>query len=212
MIKAIIFDMDGVLVDSEIEYIRIYKQFFEEYGAPLAIEELYFLAGSPHNVEFDLICKRLNVGLDEAYRLQKEFFSRYKIDYSSIKKNYVDEILTYLADLNITISLASSSKMENIKTVLKQCAIESYFSLLVSGEMFEKSKPNPEIYEYTVKQLCVPKEDVLVVEDSNYGIEAAKAAGLKTVALIDPVLNFDNKMADYKIDSLKDIKKILEDM
>lgn len=210
MIQAVIFDMDGVLINSEIEYIKIYRDFYEENGAPTNIEELYFLAGSPHNVEYELICEKLHVNLEEAYRLQRYFFDRYTIDYASIKKEYVSEILAYLKEKNITIALASSSSMENIQTVLKQCEISEYFSLLVSGGMFTKTKPDPEIYEYTVSKLNIPKENILVVEDSNYGIEASKAAGLKTVAVIDPVLQFNNEKADYKIKTLKELEKIIE--
>lgn len=100
--------------------------------------------------------------------------------------------------------------MENIQCVLEECKIKNYFSILVSGEMFVETKPNPEIYNYTVNSMNLDKDELLVIEDSNYGIEAAKAAGLKVAALIDSTFGFDIELADYKIESLKDVIKIIE--
>ena len=209
-IKAIIFDMDGVLINSEYEYIKMSKKFLESYGVEVKLEDMYFFAGSPRSTELEFITKKLNLPADECERIEDKFFAQFKIDYLNWKKDYVDDLLEYLKNNNIKVALASSSKMNNIEQVLKDCKIGDYFSYIVSGEMFVRTKPDPEIYEYTTSKLCLSKDEILVVEDSTYGITASKAAGLKTVAVIDPVLNFDNHLADYKVKSLKEIIDILE--
>ena len=76
--------------------------------------------------------------------------------------------------------------------------------------MFEKTKPDPQIYEYTVQQLGYKKEEIFAVEDSEYGIESASAAGLRVIALLDPVFNFNVSKADFKISTLKDAIPIIE--
>lgn len=100
--------------------------------------------------------------------------------------------------------------MENIEEVLLQCDIYDFFSFLVSGEQFEKTKPDPQIYEYTVQQLGLEKEEILVIEDSEYGITSATSAGLTVIALLDPILQFNVSKATYQIKTLKDAINIIE--
>ena len=210
MIKAIIFDMDGVLVNTEIEYIKQYKTFLEECKVPTQIEELYFLAGSSRKIEHEFLVKKTNYSMDEIIRLKDNYFATHPLNYSKLIKPYVREILEYLKEKNIKVALASSSPMKNILEVLDQCDIRNYFSFITSGEYFQNTKPDPEIYEFTVKELNIDKKEIIVVEDSNYGIEAAKRANLKVVAVLDPILNFDTQLADYKIKSLKELKDIIQ--
>ena len=82
----------------------------------------------------------------------------------------------------------------------------------MSGKQFRESKPDPEIYLYTLSRLGLPKEDCLVVEDSVYGIQAAKAAGLKVVAVRDQRFSFDQSAADRLIDRVADLKEIFEEL
>jgi HAD superfamily hydrolase (TIGR01509 family) len=210
MIKGVIFDMDGVLVNSEFVYRDHLYEFLKSLEIEVEISELNFLAGSSGNVETDYLTKKINKSMEEVNHLKETYFKAITIDYEEIKKPFVDELLDYLASRNIKIGLASSSKMENIKYVLEECKIRDYFTIVVSGEMFVESKPNPEIYNYTVSSMKLEKEELLVIEDSNYGVQAGKAAGLKVAAVIDPIFNFDVKTADYKIESLKDVIQIIE--
>ena len=209
-VKAVIFDMDGVLIDSEMEYIRIWKDLYDQEKIDIKIEDLYFLAGSPHHVEIDLFSNKAGISVEKAEEKRTAFFKQHPVDYLSIRKAYVEEILKHLKEKGITIALASSSTFSNIKTVLSQCAIKDYFSLIVSGELFEKTKPDPEIYLTTIAKLGFEKEEIIVIEDSNYGIEAAKRAGLKVIAIEDPVLRFDNRKADWIAKDLKEAERIIE--
>lgn len=202
--------MDGVLINSELEYIKLFERFLAENNVFIEREKLYFLAGSTRQVEDEFLSKLLNIDIKETNQRKHAFYNQYPLDYMKIRKNHVKEILEYLSSEGVTIALASSSPMDNILEVLSQCEIEEYFSLLVSGEMFNESKPNPEIYDYTVNHLGLSKEEVLVVEDSNYGVEAAKRAGLQVVAVYDPILQFNVEQADYKIKTLKELRKLVK--
>ena len=202
--------MDGVLVNTEIEYIKQYKTFLEECKVPIQIEELYFLAGSSKKVEHEFLEKITKISMNDIIQLKDKYFASHPLNYSKLTKYYVKEILEYLKEKHIKIALASSSSIDNIMDVLEQCDIKEYFSIIVSGDFFQNTKPNPEIYEFTVNKLNIDKKEIIAVEDSNYGIEAAKRANIKVAAVLDPILNFDTQLADYRIKTLKELKDIIE--
>ena len=202
--------MDGVLVNTEIEYIKQYKTFLEECKVPIQIEELYFLAGSSKKVEHEFLEKITKISMNDIIQLKDKYFALHPLNYSKLTKYYVKEILEYLKEKHIKIALASSSSINTIMDVLEQCDIKEYFSIIVSGDFFQNTKPNPEIYEFTVNKLNIDKKEIIAVEDSNYGIEAAKRANIKVAAVLDPILNFDTQLADYRIKTLEELKDIIE--
>ncbi|WP_270460666.1 HAD family hydrolase [Faecalitalea cylindroides] len=209
-IKAVIFDMDGVLVDSEITYIRLWQTFLAENGVSVSIADLRFLAGSSREIENQFLSKMLHLSVREVEKKKKDFYQKHPINYKNIQKPFSRQLLSFLKEKEIKIALASSSPMENIEEVLLQCDIYDFFSFLVSGEQFEKTKPDPQIYEYTVQQLGLEKEEILVIEDSEYGITSATSAGLTVIALLDPILQFNVSKATYQIKTLKDAINIIE--
>lgn len=209
-IKAVIFDMDGVLVDSEITYIRLWQTFLAENGVSVSIADLRFLAGSSREIENQFLSKMLHLSVREVEKKKKDFYQNHPINYKNIQKPFSRQLLSFLKEKEIKIALASSSPMENIEEVLLQCDIYDFFSFLVSGEQFEKTKPDPQIYEYTVQQLGLEKEEILVIEDSEYGITSATSAGLTVIALLDPILQFNVSKATYQIKTLKDAINIIE--
>lgn len=209
-IKAVIFDMDGVLVDSEITYIRLWQTFLAENGVSVSIADLRFLAGSSREIENQFLSKMLHLSVREVEKKKKDFYQKHPINYKNIQKPFSRQLLSFLKEKEIKIALASSSPMENIEEVLLQCDIYDFFSFLVSGEQFEKTKPDPQIYEYTVQQLGLEKEEILVIEDSEYGITSATSAGLIVIALLDPILQFNVSKATYQIKTLKDAINIIE--
>lgn len=210
MIKYVIFDMDGVLIDSEIVYMKLFQSFLKENGVTVHLDELHFLAGSSRKVEDQFMKEKLQISENEAKQRKYEFYDRNPVDYLSIRKRYVVELLDYLKEQDIKIALASSSPRDNIEEVLNACEIQSYFSIIASGEDFHETKPNPEIYEYTIKKLGAKKEEVFVIEDSVYGIQAGKNANLKVIALEDKILQHDTSQADYVIEDLCEVIDIIK--
>ena len=108
------------------------------------------------------------------------------------------------------MALASSTQMDIIERVLRVNKIEEYFQVVVSGTQFKRSKPDPEIYHYTARQLGVKEEECLVVEDSTFGVTAASRAGMTVVAVIDDRFDFDQSLADYRIHNLLQVLEILK--
>ena len=100
--------------------------------------------------------------------------------------------------------------MEYLKRNLNSCEIDEFFDIILSGEMFERSKPNPEIYLKCLKMSGLNSDDVLVIEDSKYGIEAANNANLKVLAIKDKKFGIDQSEAFAIIDSFSDLLNYLK--
>lgn len=191
MIKAVVFDMDGVLFDTE----RICLEAWNE--AAILMEE------APGDIEASLKdCIGLNRNDTQLYFQEKygEDFDYDKFRQLNSKafgeiiardglpvKDGVYEILEYLKKAGTRIALASSSRRVSVLGHLKEAGITDYFEAVVTGDMVEHSKPDPEIYRMACESLGLPPCEVMAVEDSPNGIRSAAAAGMKAVMVPDLV-------------------------
>lgn len=208
MLKAVIFDMDGVLIDSEHFYMKRRQNFFKEYGLDLDDETAKGLVGlNPR----DLIADRFPNKDREQTLVEYETYKQgHPANFMEMIDDDANQILPWLKEKNLKVAVASSSSIEIIKQVVNNAGWSEYFDLLVSGDEFPQSKPDPTIYFETVARLGVAPEEVLVIEDSTYGITAAKTAGLKVIAKEDERLPMDQSQADMKITRLTEIIDIIE--
>lgn len=219
MIKAVIFDQDGVLIDSEPIYLSWFKDFLDYNNIKVETEEFNSLAGCSAKMEKVLLHKWWNENKkeslteDEVFTLCEKYWEDEKVEeefsYKKVKNPNVEEVMKQLKNLGCIIVIASSSSMANIKSAVKEIEIEKYIDLIVSGEMFQESKPNPEIYNYTLNKLGLKSNECISIEDSTYGILASKNAGITTVAKIDNRFHFDQSPADYRINDLIEIIDII---
>lgn len=139
----------------------------------------------------------------------QEYFRSFDCDYKAVVRPQIYSVLEYLSK-HYKIALASSSSLYSINTALDQAGLKKYFSLIISGEQFKESKPNPEIYLHTIKELNVNKDEAIIIEDSSKGILAANRAGIKVLALKDDKFGLDQSHADIIINELNDIIKLIE--
>ena len=121
----------------------------------------------------------------------------------------VRPLLEWMKAEGYVLALASSSSEEAIRQMLDALELHGYFSHIISGKMFKESKPNPEIYLYALSVLGLPARDCMAVEDSTYGICAAKAAGLQVAAVKDDRFSFDQSQADWFLKRTADLKELL---
>ena len=208
--KAVIFDMDGVIIDSEVVYIDFFKRVLEDFDVEISEEDLFSLAGLSQQKTDEFLESKLHRKPEEVYDLMKNYIDADKIDYSSLVMDGFYPLLKELKRKNFKLALASSSPKNTIKLVLKELNLEDEFDVVISGEDFVESKPNPEIYTKTCKILGVRPQDAIAIEDSDYGIESAKNAGLTVIARREDRFNFKQDKADFIVDNLQDIKLILE--
>ena len=211
MIKAVIFDMDGVLIDSEIVYLRYQAEKLRESYPWIKDEHLYPLVGMDNKEDKIYLADLLGHDANDPAFLKemKELSDGICVDYRSIMREAVPELLETLRRNGYRIGLASSSSRSNIMQVLGECGIGPYFECVVSGEQFARSKPDPEIYRYAMRQMGMQPDECLVVEDSTYGVQAGYAAGVYIAALRDTRFPFDQSLADFHIESLDEIPHVL---
>ncbi|MDF2886511.1 MAG: haloacid dehalogenase [Lacrimispora sp.] len=212
MIKAVIFDMDGVIIDSEGVYLEYQLEFAKKKNPNVKLEDLYPMVGATKQECWEVVERVISNGqtweeLRTEFRL-RDIYS--EMDYQSIYRIEVTDTLKQLKNAGFRLAVASSTHLEIVERVLKENVIRDYFEAVVSGEQFKKSKPDPEIYLYTAGQLKLKPEECLAVEDSTIGITAAHRAGLKIAAVIDTRYGFDQSLADYRLNQVKDVLEVVK--
>ena len=184
MIKTVIFDMDGVIVDTEPVHRYAYFQHFDELDIVIT-EEMFtsFTGNSTRNV-FQRIKELFNLEHDVEDLIQRKraIFNDafdYKEDLELL--DGVEKLIKDLHQNGIQLILASSASKVTIERVFKRFGLHPYFTHIVSGEDFPKSKPHPAIFEHAASFSIASKENCIVIEDSTNGVKAAKAAGIYCV-------------------------------
>lgn len=209
MIQAVIFDMDGVLVDTESFYFKRRMRFFDELKIEPATRNIQDFIGLTNH----MIWKRLVPNDEKKRRILKEKYSNYskkhEVHFLEVLNPSVTEVFSKLKDKNIKIAIASSSEKKEILRMTEECGLNRYIDFIISGEECTQSKPNPEIYIKAIKALNLLETEALAVEDSILGIQSAKSAGLTVVALVQKDYHIDQSKADYKVrDLIELISKI----
>ncbi|RPD47601.1 HAD family hydrolase [Hymenobacter sediminis] len=214
MIRTVIFDMDGVIVDTEPVHRYAFYRHFEELGIHVSDEEYATFTGcSTKNVYQQLKDKHgLAPDVDALMASKREFFNRAFDEKADL--DLLDGVRTLIEDLHqhgIQLILASSASKATIDRVMRRFALGPYFTHLISGEDFPRSKPDPAIFEHAASLSAAPKQECIVIEDSANGVAAAKAAGiycigynsehskLQDLSLADQVINHFSELTAEKI-------------
>jgi len=191
LIKACIFDLDGVIVDTARYHFLAWRRLAEEIGIPFTENDNERLKGVSRMRSLDII---LQLGGRHLSEHDKEILAKKKnewfVDY--LEEMEADEIYPGVRSLikalrksGIRVGLASSSK--NARMVIELLEIEDDFDAIVDGTMVVHSKPDPEIFLLTASMLGVEPSACIVFEDAEAGVEAAIAAGMKCVGIGSPV-------------------------
>ena len=202
--KAVFFDMDGVLIDSEMFYMKGTYDWISKKEFNGELEDTFRLIGTNMEGTYNLLYEMLNkkYTISEIEEENRKYFLEHPIDYKAILNPFVKEILIFLKEHKIKIAVCSSSPKKTIEKALKECEILEYFDFIVSSDEVKKSKPNPDVYLKACEFLKVSKEDVFVIEDSTMGIEAGKNANIKVIAIKDKFFGQNQTKADYIFENL----------
>ncbi len=188
MIKAVIFDLDGVLIDSEKLHYITWKKAFMEKGAELPLEEYrehYFGITATDIVK--QFAERRNMPLSSEEL--KELAYRKNVHYRELVAKELEpvkgapELLEKLKKANFMIALATSTTRKNLQAVMKKTGLGRYMDSMVCAQDITKGKPDPEIFLKAASNIREKPENCLVIEDAPLGINAAKRAGMKCIAV-----------------------------
>ena len=210
MDKAVIFDMDGVIVDSEAHWQYIFESMVQKYGKTLSDADKREFYGCSLEKEVEILSRYIYLSKEEIMDLRQKYCEKYPMEYRKYMLEGVKELITYLKSKHIKIAIASSNILNEIKNMVNECGLNAMFDCIISGDMFERSKPDPAIYNYAVSLLEIPRENIYVIEDSEYGIEAACLAGLDVLAIKNQYYQFDLSAAQLEFSSHKDILEYIK--
>lgn len=211
--KAVIFDMDGVIIDSEPIWRKAEKEAFKEYSIILTDDMCRSTAGLRLMQVIEHWQKRYGFDEDAKNHLFKAVHARVieLILLEGLPFEGLHELLEFIHSKGIKIALASGSSYAIINTVLEKLSIKKYFEVIRSGDDEMYGKPHPQIFINTALHLNIAPDDCLVIEDSRNGVIAAKAARMKVIALPEEDVKTDAvfRIADFTVLSLKEISRLL---
>ena len=187
MIKAIITDFDGTLVDTFEANLRAYQEALSYYGFSLTEEKYRDCFG----LRFDAFMSRLGIFDSELSLrirdMKANCYPKY-FQYLRINSNLINIIKTFRF-YGIKVAIASTARKTNLTNVLNYLKIRDLFDVIIAGQDVGKGKPNPEIYNYTMNKIFVSPEDCLIFEDSDIGVEAAKSSGANYIRVTSEWFN-----------------------
>ena len=214
MIKAVIFDMDGVIIDSEGIYLNYLYEYAKTKNPEVTLESLHGTVGTTKQDCWMVVEKAIHNG-QTWQELHDEYLGRWtdifnSIDYLSIFRPEILDVMDRLKAEGFRLAVASATNIEQVERILKENGVASRLERMISASTFKRSKPDPAVYLYTAEQMGLQPEECLVIEDSTVGITAGHCAGMTVAALIDNRFSFDRSLADYELNSLEEIVPLAE--
>jgi HAD superfamily hydrolase (TIGR01509 family) len=209
MIQAVIFDMDGLMIDSEPIQSKSYESVLIEYDKKPEYHKngLIQVLGVHAGDNWKILKEKHQLSESVEVLLEKKTLAYMEL----IKNNLTPmpgliKLLEYLKKESIAMAVASSAPLNQIKHILHELGISHYFQAVVSGENVKKGKPYPDIFLETANQLKIKPEYCLVLEDAESGVAAGKAARMTVVAVQNKFThNQDHSKADKVVNSLQSV-------
>lgn len=209
MEKCVIFDMDGVIIDSEPIHQECERRVFALLGIRVSEEEHDALIGTTDKTMWERLGKAhdLPIKAGEIIELKKSLYMEYLKRDTHLKPIIgVTDLIVSLAKNGFTLALASSSPRQQIDYILERFDMKDFFMTTVSGEEVENGKPDPDIFLKAASRAGVKPHVCTVIEDSFNGITAAKKAGMKSIGFINPASGSQDLIgADLMIRSFQEL-------
>jgi len=209
MVKAIIFDMDGVIIDSEPMHLNLEREIFRRLGFAISDEDHWSYIGTTSYFMWDDLRNKFALpdAVEALVANERNEYTQYLLSTEEFAPiDGLRDLLAMLKRNQFRLAIASSSPLNIIEIVVDRLAIGRYFDVLVSGDQVQRSKPEPDIFLYAAQQMGVQPKNCLVIEDSANGIAAALKANMKSIGFSNPSSGKqDLSQADFVVGCLADI-------
>lgn len=209
MIKAIIFDMDGVISDTQKLHSKVESEILSKFGINIDPEEITKRYAGVRTKEFmDVLLKQATVEYDIDNVLSEKWAQMEKYAASVEAIDGAIELIKKLSNANYPLAVASASNLNYVKNVLTALGVFEYFSAIVSGDMVGKGKPDPESFLLAASKLGVAPEYCLVIEDGASGMQAARDGGMACIGFVDdttkeyPTHNLVTTLKELSLDNI----------
>lgn len=215
MIKAVIFDMDGVISDTQKLHGAVESEFLARFGVNLTINELEKKYAGVSTKKF---FTELLEGKATTEQIEELLEEKSKLMVPRAKEKVDDvpgsiKLIKQLKENNYPLAVASASVIEYVNAVLETLNIKQFFDAVLSTDMVKKGKPAPDVFLKAAELLKVKPENCLVIEDGRSGMIGAKAAGMKCIGLVKDRNETDYYPATVLVESLKEVDvKFIENL
>ena len=212
--NSVIFDMDGVIIDSEPIHFRLETELFAELGLSLSREEHESFLGTSGHGMFGILKDRygLSASVEELVETERR---RYLENLDSIDMPVIPgipELVDRLAAGGFSLAVASSAPHKQIDRVMERSGLAGYFHVRISGDDVPRSKPDPAIFLKAARELGTPPQSCWVLEDSANGVRAGREAGMKVIAYRAPDAPAqDVSAADFIVTAITDVFDIIRE-
>lgn len=209
--KAVIFDMDGVIFDSESLVLVCWDKLAEKYHLKGIHEAMVASIGTTNEKTREIVLERLGEDFPfEEYRREASAMFHEIADRGDLPvKKGVRELLEYLRASGIPTAVASSTRLEVVAKELKQAGLYDYFQVVMGGDQLKRSKPEPDIYLMTCEKMGVDPKYAYAIEDSYNGIRSSYSAGMKPIMVPDLLVPTE-EMEEKSVVVLEDLHKVRE--
>ncbi len=215
MIKAVIFDMDGTMLDTEHVKEEGLKYVGESLNVKIDDQTLTQIRGTNNTRLKEILCNKFEgLNVEKLLETREKYVEKYFENNPIEPKKGLLELLEFLKNHDYKMAVASSSNLEVIKKYLKKVGVFDYFDVIIGGDIVTKGKPDPEIYSKCIEQLNLSKEECIGVEDTANGVLSIHRAGMKPIMIPDleePSKEIEN-LVYAKLESLSDVIPLLKEM
>ena len=205
--------MDGVIIDSEKIHKKAYYETFTSIGVHVSDNLYKTITGSSTINAFQKLVAHFNLNFnpeDLVLDKRKRYVNFFENDSTLHLVKGVEALIKHCSHKNLTLILASSSAMENIDRVFNRFNLNNYFTAKISGADLTASKPHPEIFEKAAILGNTPKENCIVIEDSDNGVKAANDAGIFVFGYRNPMTEDQTlENADSVIEDFNELKAMI---
>lgn len=210
MIKAVLFDLDGTLADTEYHAVMKKLKVLENNGVPYSDELFQKICGRKLQITIrealpEYPEEKIQQILDEYYSMKRDD------NYPQLKMPQADETLKQLHESGYRMAVVSTNLREVIRKAVDDCGWHDYFDLVMGMQDVAITKPNPDVYLKAMERLNVNADETVIVEDSRVGLDAAIAAGATVICRKENRYNVDQKGADFYVDELGEIPALIKE-